>query len=303
MLFNRKRYDIRRDGITQSLLTKFMRCPLMGIYSTEGWRPKSLIDRVRFGNICHHVCECLYKAQSTMDLKWVVDGALEEWERRNWDPGEHREDRFELDMAKAEACMHQYVYAYPGDFVGDKTFKSTELTLRTEFAGFRIMGKIDAIYKDKHEGLWLMETKTKARIQEEKLLQTLPNDFQNQFYLTLYETQTGRKVNGILYNIIRNPSSKPSGLPLLAYKTRLNREIGAKRPHFFKRYELNYTDADRDRFRAELIDKLAGAERALSGRGSVWRNETACWDCDFKGLCIDGDEGPYTQKPLFQELD
>lgn len=296
-------YDIRRDGITQSLLTNFMDCPVKGLYSVEGWQQRSLLERVRFGNICHTVNECLYSSKFSADPSLrpdIVEQGLNIAERELIKEGDSGE-KVEKDLAKAEAVMKQYILAYPEDFSG-KMWVGSELLADTVWTGYRLRGKLDGVYTDKHGGLWLLETKTKGRIPA-NLTQVLCRDFQNQFYLLLYENMTGRKINGVLYNIIRNPGSNPhKGESLLQYRNRLYNEVGANRPHYFKRLELFYTEEDRELFRGELLDKLAEAEGIIKDTRSIYHRETSCWRCDFLELCISGNTGPYIQKPLFNEL-
>lgn len=300
-----KPYSIRRDGITQSILKKFMQCPKAGLYCIQGWEHRAMADRVRFGNICHHVNDQLYSSKFTGDaslIPAIIDQAIGEWEMENPPSTTGKNENYEIDCVKAEAVMNQYIRAYPSDFTG-KMFVGAELVVNVEWMGFRLRGKIDGVYTDKNGDLWILETKTKGKIAEDGLLLSLALDFQNLFYLTLYEVMSGKTVKGILYNIIRNPGTKPhQGETLLAYKMRLISEVMKQRSYYFKRFELCYTDSDRERFQGELIEKLAMTEGILSGKLSTYHNETGCDRCDYLEMCVTGKTGSYIPKKLFNEL-
>ena len=290
-----KPYNPREDGITPSIMRNFLECPVSGMYTIQGLTPKALINRMRFGNICHHINDCLYtKCRGCSDfLDSTTELALTEYEQilhRDGDTGK----RVETDLAKAEAVMKQYGRAYPSDF-SYKDFIAAEMIMDVPWMGFRLRGKIDGIYRDKNGKIWILETKTKGRIRE-NLAITLGRDLQNQFYMTMYEIKTGKQVEGILYTAPHQNEN------LLSYKMRLYNDIGANRPHYFKRLELYYTDRDRELYRSELLEKLAMIEGYVMGTRSVYHNETHCEDCDYMDICINGNSGPYIQQPLFNEL-
>lgn len=268
-------------------------------------------DTVRFGTIVHEIHDNLYttgvdpifitdRDAMIRDLSEKVDGFLEDFEEKYEAPFS-KPDAIEKDFTKAQQVLKQYVRAYPSDFVG-MSFVEAEMEVDVDFHGFRLRGKIDGVYKDKNNALWVLETKTKGRIPD-NLLDTMARDFQNQFYLTLFELSRGEQVNGVLYNVIRNPGIRQRQNETLAdYQKRLYQEIGANRPHYFKRYELYYTDEDRKIFRAELLDKLAETEAYLSGTRYPYNRETACKDCDFLDMCVTGNTGTLVQSELFSEL-
>jgi RecB family exonuclease len=300
-------WNLREHGITQSLLSCFMQCPKMGLFAAQGWNSKAMWDKCRYGTICHHINDKLYSSPDMHDAGCrldVIDRALTEIEEKLIADGDPGGQRIQDDLARAEAVMQQYCHAYPGDFNG-KVFIGAEMRFRTDFAGFKLIGKVDGLYKDKNGGIWLMETKTKSQVPG-NLMQLMARDLQNQFYLTMYEMKTGKRVEGVLYNIIRKPGSNPrQGETLLAYKNRIYNEVDSNRPHYFKRLELYYTDEDREIFRAELIDKLAEVEGILSGKRSVYHRETSCtgnYGCDFMEMCITGKTGTCYQSKLFTEL-
>lgn len=294
-------YSMRRDGITQSMITRFMRCPYMGILGMAGWEGRSVEDRVRLGNICHHVLEGLYAGHepSEREIDWLLDEAREKLRL-----GENRDaEGVEIDLAKAEVLMKRYIVAWPDDFNG-KVFLESEMIFDVQWNGFRLRGKIDALYLDKKDARWFMEHKARGRVVEDKLLTILAVDFQTQFYLTAWEAWKGQRLRGNQYNIVRNPGTRPHvGEDLLTYKTRLRTEVAKKPAYYFVRFPISYTNKDRDEFEGELITKLAYIERLVEGKQPPFRVQTACDGCDYVDLCIKGNATKYRKKPLFSELE
>jgi hypothetical protein len=65
----------------------------------------------------------------------------------------------------------------------------------------RLRGKMDGLYKK--NGIWLFETKSKSRIDEGTIVDALPLDFQNKFYLSVARKLHKIQPSGVKYNIIR----------------------------------------------------------------------------------------------------
>ena len=153
-----------------------------------------------------------------------------------------------------------------------------------------------------------MDHKFKGRISEEPLALGLSFDFQNLFYSSLSELETGFKYGEFIYNIIRNPAHKlHKGETLAKYSQRLRKEVQLRPEHFFIRYRINYSDADRKRFMGELEDKVQEIQWCLDGELPTYRNESSCqmpFPCKFLKACNAGCMDGYSKKPkLFSELD
>jgi len=308
-------YDIHADGVSQSLLRHFQLCPVRGLIATGagensdgqalGWQQRSMEKKTRYGSLAHDVLEPMYK-ESRHDspfivyhLNLVLDRYVEE----------HADELHPSvlqdvngDAAKLHAILHMYPIHYANDFDG-KIFVGSELMIDVMWNGYRLRGKIDGVFRDQNGDSWLLEHKTKGRIEEDKMMTALLRDHQNLFYVTLYEAKFQTPVKGILYNVIRNPGSNPrkdEALPL--YTQRIHGDIVKNSKHFFKRYTLSYTDADKESYRNELLFKLARMERILNGRLMAYHNEAHCGDCDFPRMCLANDQGAFLKKPIHSEL-
>lgn len=293
-------YSMRRDGITQSIISGFLHCPTAGLYALE-WEENTVEDRVRFGNVGHDVLEQMHGGRGTEPEHIAV--YLEE-ARVELGLGAHQDqEAVEIDLAKVEAVMNEYVIARPEEFTG-KVWLDAEMIFDIEWMGFRLRGKIDALYLDKKGAQWLMENKFRGRIIDRKLLRILAIDFQIQFYLLVWEAWKGERLRGVAYNIIRNPGTKPHvGEGLLEYKERLRKEISKNRAYYFHRYPIKFTVKDRADFEQELLLKLAYIERILEGKQLPFRNQNACDHfCDYIDLCVAGQTGKYRPREMFSEL-
>lgn len=149
-------------------------------------------------------------------------------------------------------CDYQYldpeaVFKVPFKVPGYRT-----ITLR---------GRFDDIIQRPDGTLWIQENKTKERINTEQLVACIPFNLQTMLYAVAAEIKYGKRVSGIVYNVIRKPTNRPSKVKmnaeeLEAYKKanpkssaktrtetqeefleRLDSEIAKDPGHFFMRWE------------------------------------------------------------------
>lgn len=312
-------YDPRRDGVTQGLLARWLRCRVDAKLYLQGWRPVGRKRSLRFGSFGHDVLQPLYKkakkSQSTVrvrhaiirrTIKTLVKDAL-----ANREPAQD----VELDAALVEMLMKNYVIHYEGDFVSrrwvnvEKTFDVEYVPEKPKHSSYRLRGRRDGLFRLKKDGpLWLLETKTKSRIEEGVLEDSLSFDFQNLFYLHSAHIEFGEEVKGVLYNIVRVPTHKQgANESLRAYVKRVGADVEKRPDHFFKRYEITYSKRVRERFAKELDMKLFEFFQWCDGVTQTYRNEGAClgrWNCSFIPACASGRMVGFTQTGrLFEELE
>ena len=132
-------------------------------------------------------------------------------------------------------------------------------------------------------------------------------NFQNLFYILGCEQQFGIKISGVLYDIIRNPGTKPKvNETKKQFAERLQKDICKNPDYYFKRIELFYSKAERDEFTDELAMKLGEIDAVLAGDLPVYRNECICekpFPCEFLDTCSSGTFAGLVQKDtLFSEL-
>lgn len=250
--------------------------------------------------------ETAYSRQSPPNGSKELHSWIDDYIRKNEaEVGARMETEVQAEIAIAHALLPAYFDYYKKDFV-TKRFQRVEKTWRVHFGDYVLTCKIDGEFLSNRKP-WLMEHKTKGRIDDEKLQLKLSFDFQNLYYATIYSIETGKESVGTLYNVLRNPKSKPKvGESLPEFTERLQKEIRKNPTHYFKRWEVAYTQADHKRFRNELPYKLQIAENILTGKVFPYRNEFACemyFGCEYLGACASGSMNGYYQKAkLFEEL-
>lgn len=291
-------YTLTRDGITQGLLADFCTCRQRFLFRVNGWTVDEDKDALYFGSLCHYVLEMYYrnkpKFPGIMLKRWIAD-----YESK------HPRDSAEL-FVKAEALLTVYFEVYREDLIKFSPVR-TEEVFSVEALGARLRGRKDLIFRTKTKKLWMMEHKTKSRIDHDYLGYILSFDVQNLFY-DLNEALI-HKVNldGILYNILRTPQIKPKkGENLVEYKKRLLAVIRKDHRDYFYRYEVTISTQDRERFLSETRRKIAEIRDYLAGKLSHYRNEAACvipYKCKFLPACSSGFMTGFKKGPLFPELE
>jgi len=273
-------FDISK-GLTQSMLNNLV-CPKRMLYVLNGYYDPKKEWKTNNGSIVHDVLDKLYDSKKILTEK-KINQIIDEYK------GDFVDDQqMEIDKAKAFAVLAEYVIYYESDFT-EKTFLYTEKEFDIDFRGYHLRGKKDGLYKDKNGELWLLENKTKGRIEEDVLLLKTSFDFQLQFYILAEESERGSALKGALYNIIRNPGTKPhKDETLPAYVKRLRKEIKTKPEHYFKRYQITFTKHDKDIFAYELSLKLMRLQDFISGNLVPYREQSACqapFACEFLRAC------------------
>jgi hypothetical protein len=302
-----KDYTINGTGITQSLLANFMTCRQKFLFAVNRWAPKQGNKNVDFGSLFHQLLDNAYHRKKPPEWnrigKWI-----DEYFEKNQELMSSSIEEQERMAVVAQVLIVEYCNFYKKDWE-DRKFTEIEQVFDVNFNGARLLGKIDGGYdivktKVKH---WLMEHKTKGRIEEDFLTLMLTFDFQNLFYITAREKGTGKNIYGVLYNVVRNPGIRLNSTESLeSYATRLQRAIKKDPKHYFKRYEIPYTESDKELFRKELKIKLDELKLFLRGVLKPYRNQHACttpYRCQYLDACSSNSLAGYKQNPkLFSEL-
>jgi hypothetical protein len=217
----------------------------------------------------------------------------------------------DLDVigAKAYAVLVSYTQVYASDWT-EKNFRSLEkplMHIKVPGTDVPIHIKPDGEYGLSDGSLWLLESKTKARIDEWTMWTHLAIDWQSQFYVCGYEFSTGVAPMGALYNVLRNPAHKiKSGETIADFPKRLMDVIAKDPEHFFKRREVVFSPWDRERFAKALAVKLNMLHNMWAGETETYQNECACetpFPCGYQETCASGMiSGLKKRKVLFEEL-
>lgn len=300
-----KKYSIKEHGITQSMLKAFPTCRQRFLFMVNGWRQVDDGRFAVFGIICHYIMEHIYKSKvkpSRIKLRNMIKNCVKEIKK---DLSEFALTDLAKNMAMAEILMFHYWDYYPKDF--KRKYTSVEGEFCVELGGFKLRGKKDLRFKAK-DGEVMQEHKTKGRIEEDMLIQTLAFDFQNLFYIIAQTLEDDVKIPRVLYNIIRNPGLKQGKAESFKeYMTRIEDDVLSRPDFYYIRYEIPYSEQNKKRFKKQLVTKLMEAQKFLDGGLPVYRNEDACkmpFRCPYLGACSSGTMAGYkVVNDLFPELD
>jgi len=309
-------YDIRREGITQSLMQDFFSCRRRFIFSLNKWTSINMNITTGFGSIGHHVLDKMYTAYKNHNPGFDDDNIAAELEYYTTKK-KHQifgvpEQEIEISKAKLFALLYCYMGHYKKDFTLDRVIE-VEKVFKVEYfdTGIVLRGKKDGKLKLARKP-WNIEHKFSGRIQEDRLLLKLAIDFQNQFYLLADFLEEGIYPVGTLHNIIRKSAHK-----LLAgespgdFEERYIQLIEKDPGYFFMRFEIPYTEKDHKDFITEMDLKLAEIEDFLnSSNPRIFRCQGCCdapFPCHFLQACasgkLDKSQGYFQNKVLFNELE
>lgn len=302
-------FDIRRDGITQGLVMCYLKCRREFLLRINEWGTEENKMSFANGSITHDTLDKIYtyfqlhgKLPKLSKIKLWINRY--DKENPDWLGRQHKEDMKQI-KALAYVIVTEYIRFYRKDFEEHEII-GAENIFDVKWKGFRLRGKKDLRFRiDKK--VWIMETKTSARIEEQTLADKIAFDFQSSFYTMAEELEYGHEVAGVLYNVVRNPGHKPgAGESLFQFQNRLRREIRKRPKHFYKRWAIPFTRADKMAFKQELLWKLQEIDDLLHGKIHIYKNEKNCvtrFRCVFLRACASGKLVGYARThPLFTEL-
>jgi hypothetical protein len=271
----------------------------------DGWESVMPKDALQFGSMAHYLLECIYKDYDKWNPHPPVADFLEAYQKK--------ESGKIADLGKMEFMIGLAKILIDGHFrywKEDKKRKwvAAEAKFDVDFNGFRLRGMRDGLY-EQNKGLWILETKTTAAMNEDTLTDALAFDFQNLFYILATKLETGREVKGVLYNILRKPSIKQGQKETLTdFLSRLEVDVQARQQFYFNRFQVSYPKPVQERFEKELLLKLNDFAGWVAGSKDIqtYRNERACitkWACEYLPACSSGSMAGYTRtREMFSEL-
>lgn len=294
-------YSILDQGLTQGLAADFATCRQRFLFRINGWRlDQENSDALYFGSLCHDMLEKFHGKQYTdftYQLNWYLEAYLEK------NPRENSEELF----LKAEALLSVYFEVFFADTDKHKPIR-TEEVFSIKAMGANLRGRKDFVYEAKDGTKWMMEHKTKGRVDQEYLAMSLAFDIQNCFYDLSEKLEHGTPFTGIQYNILKTPALRLGKKETSEqYLTRMKKEIKANYGDYFFRYEVTFTEADRQRFAKDMQTKINEMHLYLNGKLGHYRNEAACqtpYRCQYLKACSSGFMTGYSKsKTIFPELE
>jgi hypothetical protein len=319
------KWDLYRDGITQSMLGTFLQCPemfknkyILGMQN-EYEQDTHAMD---FGTYFHECLDHLYTAFNQAESKSffyenlgeIISKTVEDYhdwqfEKLTANPG-GKDSWLNLTISAgwAEALLPAYFNRYENDFhklewVALEEILDILYTLTKK--PIRLRGKQDGIVR-KSSGLWLFETKTKGRIDEEAISDKLSIDLQVMVYLWMLWKKYDEMPKGVIYNIIRRPQlrRKQNETPQEFVK-RCEIDVAERPDFYFLRIEGELYKSDMTKFEKDFYDILTQLEKWYAGEYH-YKNVMSCTGmykpCEFLKFCS-GQSGHFNNKrEMFSEL-
>lgn len=311
-------YTLLKNGITQSLLSTFQRCRQEFLLSVNRWEPVIPPLTPLFGSCIHYCLDRMYFTAMEYHRNSLGETPIPTPEEINTYIIEcNVQFKDEIQMVPPEkwditkvvmyCLLTEYVKYYRNDFIENK-FDSVERISQVTLNNTLLRRKTDGILISP-QGKWILEHKTMSQINLESILLRITFDFQNLFYIISEELEFPQvPVSGVIYNIIRNPSSRPRKTETLyEFQERFRMEIRSHTEYYFLRYQLPYTTSDKTLFKNELLEKIEEVHHLLFGALPIYRNHTACVgrsECKYLPACSSGTLSGYRQRHfLFPELE
>jgi hypothetical protein len=315
-------WDLYRDGVTQSWLKEFQSCrvkqdhgfrkALQPVY----WTSSFALD---FGDLFHRCLDEVYTyfslTQEMPHWKGILADLKEEAESKQTELTTEKQ-RYTLDInyGFAEILLREYLKIWKADFE-NKKWVSLEEIFDVPFPSqlypdrtIRVRGKRDGKYRTNNGELWLFETKTKGRIEDETILQKLSFERQVMLYSWAETQQSGELYRGVLYNLVRRPmlrhGAKESTTEFLA---RVRADVESRHDHYFMRCEAPFNPITMMTWRKKFKALMWDVEHWWLFPESTYENSESCGYgdnvCPYLPLCSTGDMTKYRPaRGLFGEL-
>lgn len=309
-----KAYSLWVDGVTQSLLLKFLECRQKCKLYLQGWKLARQSNAIEHGTLTHAVLEIVHNWQRKVGNKLPSKESLDDIIRVVLQ--RHRAKigaRWSADQVKEFNVLGAQLYAVVPNYF--RYWHSKPLAWTGVEHKFRIKytfgpglkdwtflrGAFDGVY-DMKPGLGLFDAKNKAQFSDDQLGEVLLRDWQINFYLLALWKQTGEFPREFIYNVMRRPGldfRKNDSLP--QYRDRIVEHIQEKgSDYYFRRYHVAVEKYDLLQFEAELKGVLlefkqwleAGMPSRLFGQPCVGKYGL----CEFVRADYNGDWTPYKKR-------
>ncbi len=166
--------------------------------------------------------------------------------------------------------------------------------------------------------LWLFETKTKSRIDEDSLMDWLPLDLQSNLYFWSMRQEYGECPAGVKYNVLRKPGLRQGvAEPFGDFCKRIAKDLAKEPEKYFHRYDVAVLPSEIETWEKQFALIMEDIEQwwislhpdmlQPSNGTSNYRNPTSCIGqfgaCEFLKVCGRGDKtGLFVREHPFNEL-
>lgn len=281
-------YKPERDGITQSLLHKFLFCRQQALWDLQGYSLRSPSFALTYGNIVHAVLEKVYEKirlgkitkvpSSKLILKFTKE-IEHQWVKENPRANQKALEFLELSLLIAESTLPIYFDYWSKDLKSIK-WEKIESSFKLPFKlqdGRKtfIRGKLDGAFRNPK--LWLFETKTKMRIEEDSLVEYLGFELQVNLYIMALLEIERKQPSGVLYNIIRRTALRQGKKEnLKQFALRISNDIKKRPEYYFIRLEIAFTKEDTLAFKNEFSALIKDFYDWFDGKVGHYKNTGNC---------------------------
>ncbi len=244
-------YDIERDGVTKTLLNKYLECERAAGYFLQGWDSQNFPIHMVWGIIFHDVKAEVY-TEKVLKKKKITDKyvmkLVKKYSKPHFDPtwtADQCQD-FEIMRGQIMAVVKPYFKRWrKHDSKIEYLPFEEKFKVEVPFLGKKMVmqGRWDGIFKRRKE-TWIQETKTKSQISA-NLITTIHRDLQVNMYMLAAEILTGEKVSGVVYDLVRRPglrkkkgSKNVPAESLRDFIKRIRVDVAKRPDHYFQRFEV-----------------------------------------------------------------
>jgi len=260
-------WDLYRDGITFSLLSKYLVCKhRFWLRTVKGFRTDSGFDyKIEFGNLMHIGYEFVDKGYKVVKAKMEEYGQKlaqrypADWNDKTKSIGwwvRVAQQMFPIYQEFHKDAHKSYVFQERVFRVPVKLPSGRTIELRGKWDGGRVFNR------GKKQYLWLQENKNKGSVDAEGLTNSLLNDLQTQIYANTFtrwlktakEPWAKLPFSGVLYNVVKRPlgdwhaiRQKVNESPI-EFADRAIALVRDNPDNWFYRWNIGLDDADIRRF-------------------------------------------------------
>lgn len=310
-------YSLEKDGITQGLLCSWRDCREKASLFLQGYTQNKTSMGLTYGTIVHSILEKAYRSISKGEIKnFPTEKQVKHWVsivEKEWEKENPRASREELSNKEtscliAEATLPSYFDYWRKDFKELK-WLSIEEEFKIPYENKTLLrGKFDGVYERKGK-LWLFETKAKSMIREGVLVDTLPMDFQVNFYLYCLKRIYKRIPAGVKYNVVRRIGLEQRKKETIKqYVKRCVEDVESRPEFYFLRFESIISNEEMNKFEEELKKQINEFIFWFKTKDNHYRNPNQCETkygaCWALGLCSGSSVHLYSKrKTVFKELE
>lgn len=332
-----KGWSFEKDGVSQGFIHYFLACrEQTRLAYKELWTSHYEPLFREFGSAFHWLLGQIYSGHKVPGSPRTVDRLIVEyhklWKKENPRPTQARINQQDLVYGLAGEVLPAYLKRYDGDFSGkykmgynvvrpvkwiasEKMWKvNYKVPLNKDLPSaleILVRGRFDQVFEDKKNKLWLFETKCLSVIQEDNIVDTLPEDIQCLLYLLAIKLIYKRKPAGVLYNIVRRPGLRQGkDETIKALLGRVEKDVNnpKRQDHYFKRIEMAIDWSEIEAWQKKFLNVILAEIRDWDlGKARHWMNPDALTSkygrCTLFDMLVKNDKSKYYhRKTVFNEL-